>query len=455
MTPFDLAGLIKFYLLANASGVTTKFASHFSSREVTLLIVAIALVVFSAFLSFAETGLTRMSRIKASAMVEQQRRGAQRLVALLEAPTGFLNPILLLTLVSQLVAATLVGIVSEHIFGGLGVAIATAVEVLIIFVFGEALPKNWAVRRPEEAALFSAPIVVAILKIWPIRAISNLVLGLAKSLSPASKNQYGSAVSEEELLAMADAALEGEVIEGEERELIHSIISFGDTVAREVMVPRPDIVAIAVSEPISSAIKCVLDRGYSRIPVYEDNIDNICGVVFAKDLLKVVVNKETDKSLRKLLRPTHYFPETKPVAELLREMQAGKFHQAVIVDEYGGTAGIVSLEDLIEELVGEIVDEYDQEVPEVQVLEQGGYLVSGSYSIDELSELLDADLPEGDWDTVSGFVLGLLGHLPEEGEIAETEGFLFRADKVTGRRVVSVRVEPRPSDWSEKSDELS
>ncbi len=425
-------------------------APGFTSSDLILIAVAVILVAFSAFLAYAETGLTRTSRIKASAMVEQQRKGSQKLVELLEAPSGFLNPILLLTLVSQLVAATLVGIVSEHTFGGVGVVVATIFEVLVIFVFGEALPKNWAVRRPEVAALRSAPIVVGILAIWPIRALSNGVLGLARLISRSSRGSISSSVSEEELLAMADAALEGDVIEGGERELIHSIISFGDTVAREVMVPRPDVVALENTDSVGEAIDTVLAKGFSRVPVFEESIDNIIGLVFDKDLLSALAEGRTTVPLEEIVRPTHYFPETKPVSELLREMQVGKFHLAVLLDEYGGTAGIVTLEDLIEELVGDIVDEYDQEVPEFQAVEGGGYLVDGSLSIDELGDLLEVELPEGDWDTVGGLVLGLLGHLPEQGEAAETDGFLFIANEIVGRRVTRVMVEAKPSNWDQE-----
>lgn len=425
--------------------------SPWQSTDTLLLVVVFILVALSGFLAFSETALTRMSRIKAAALVEQRARGSKKLAALLERPAAFLNPLLLVTLITQLVAATLVGVIADHVYGGIGVTVATVAEVLVIFLFGEAIPKNSAVKNPEKAALLAAPFVGVLIRLWPLRAASRLVGGLARLLIRGEAEMLGR-VSEEELLAMADAAMEGEVIETGERALIHSIISFGDTVAREVMVPRPDMVAVGAERLVDEVIDIVLEVGFSRIPVFEDGIDNVVGIILAKDLLGAEKNGKGSMQLRSLIRPAHFVPETKAVAELLKEMQGGKFHIAIVVDEYGSTAGLVTLEDLIEELVGDITDEFDKEVPLVKVVEGGSYDLSGSMPIGDLEELLGVELPEGDWDTVGGFVLGLLGHLPEEGEIVRTVGYSFMAMSVIGRRLAVVRVAPRP-DGSDDEDE--
>ena len=242
----------------------------------------------SALLALAETSLVRTSRAKAKALVDDGRRGAKVLLRLTENPQGFLNPVLLMVLICQLVVATLVGILAADWFGAWGVVAATVFEIVIIFVLGEAVPKNWAVHHPERAALFSAPLVSAIVRFWPVRMVSGALIGLANLLI-GEKGQYlGSDVTESELLAMADVALEGDVIETEERALIHSIIEFGDTVVREVMVPRPDMVTIGADETVERALERALQVGFSRMPAVEQQVDDVVGIAYTKDMIRCV-----------------------------------------------------------------------------------------------------------------------------------------------------------------------
>jgi len=241
---------------------------------------------------------------------------------------------------------------------------------------------------------------------------------------------------------MADVAAEDEVIESEELTLIRSIITFGDTIVRAVMVPRPDMVAVAAGDRVGAVIERAIAAGYSRIPIYESSIDDVAGIVFTKDLMRAARDGHGEEPVRSLLRQAHFVPETKRVAELMREMQKDKFHIAIAIDEYGGTAGLVTLEDLIEELVGEIVDEFDVEEPLVEPLPDGGMRVNARMSIGELNEVLHAELPMGDWDTVGGLVLNLLGHIPSEGEAVEVDGHRLSAEKVQGRRIGRVRIVP-------------
>ena len=362
---------------------------------------------------------------------------------LVQDPEGFLNPVLLLVLISQLVTATLVGILAERWFGPVGVIAATVFEVVVIFVLAEALPKNWAVQNPERSALLLAPIVSAVVRFPPIRLVSRGLIGLANMLLGPRARRVG--VSESELLAMADVALEEDVIEGHERELIHSIIEFGDTVVREVMVPRPDMRTLDGDQSVSEALGVAIEAGLSRLPVHAGNVDDIVGVAHAKDLIRAEREGHGDEPVRDFGRPAHFVPETKRVARLMREMQDLKYHLAVVVDEYGGTAGVVTLEDLIEELVGEIVDEYDVEEPPVQALDNGSFSVSARLAVDELSELVDAQLPTGEWDTVGGLLFNELGRVPVEGESVEVDGLTLVAERVEGNRVGRIRIVPRPT----------
>jgi CBS domain containing-hemolysin-like protein len=416
-------------------------AASFTPGDAILVTVVVVLLAASAVLALAETSLVRMGRAKAKSLADDGRRGAKVLVRLTEDPQRFLNPVLLLVLICQLVVATLVGILSVRWFGAWGVAAATVFEIVVIFVFAEAVPKNWAVHHPERAALFSAPLVSAVVGFWPVRMVSAGLIGLA-NLFMGGDGGTGTEVTESELLAMADVAVEGDVIETEERALIHSIIEFGDTVVREVMVPRTDMVSIGTDASVEAALDVALEAGFSRMPAIEQQIDDIVGVAFTKDLIREVRAGKGDEAVGDHLRAAHFVPETKRVADLMREMQSDKFHLAVVVNEYGGTAGLVTLEDLIEELVGEIVDEFDQEEAPVERLATGGLRVSARLAVDEVNELLDAHLPTGAWDTVGGLVFDLLGHVPEAGEAVTADGLRLVVDRVNGRRIELVSIVP-------------
>jgi len=407
----------------------------------TLMVAAVfVLIGAAAVLAMSETALTRVNRIKALTLAEENRRGANALVKLVEHPERFLNPVLLLVLLCHLVAATLIGVIAERLFGAVGVAVATAFEVVVVFVLAESLPKTYAVQHPDRAALLTAPLVSAIVGFPPIRLLARGLIGLTNMIIPGKGLKEGPYVSEQELLALADAAVEDDVIEREERQLIHSIIEFGDTVVREVMIPRPDMVAIEARATVNDAMEVVMAAGFSRIPVHEQGIDDISGLLYAKDLMRAVRDERGEAPVRELARTANFVPETKRVAELLPEMQKQKTHMAIVVDEHGGTAGLVTLEDLIEELVGEIVDEYDVEEPPMEPLPGGDVRVNARMPIDELNDLLEAEFPEGDYDTVGGLVYFLLGHVPAEGETVDYGGRRLRAERVQGRRIGRVRI---------------
>ena len=417
----------------------------FHAEDAALIVVIVVLLAASGVLAMAETSLVRMNRIKAKSLVDERKRGARTLARLIENPARFLNPILLLVLICQLVSATLVGVVAAHLFGGLGVLLGIVFEVVVIFVFFEAVPKNWAVQNPERAALLSAPLVSTLIRFPPIRWISTLLIGLANRIMGVAETPgdiHHSYITDSELKAMADVAHEEKVIEHEERTFIHSIIDFGDTVAREVMTPRPDMVTADADATVRAALETSLAAGYSRIPVEEEGIDDIIGIAYVKDLVRDERAGRAGQPVRGSIRPAKFIPESKVVSELLREMQEEKFHMAIVVDEYGGTAGLITLEDLLEELVGDIVDEFDVEEPTLERCDDGSVLVSALYSVDDAEELLGAELPQGTWDTVGGLMLDLVGGVPNQGDSVEVDGFRLTALDVRGRRIQRVRIEP-------------
>jgi putative hemolysin len=421
-----------------------------------LVALIVVLLAFSGLLALAETSLVRTSRVKAKSLLDEGRRGSRQLVRLVEHPEQFLNPVLLLVLVCQLVSATLVGVLASAWLGALGVVVGTVFEVVVIFVVFEAVPKNWAVHNSDRAALITAPIVSALVRFPLVRAVSSVLIGLANMLigRRSTDEEPQPNVTESELLAMADVAHADEVIETSERAFIHSIIDFGDAVVREVMVPRPDMLAFEADTTVSDALEQALAAGRSRLPVYQDNVDNVVGIAYAKDLMSAEHEGRGADPVGSHVRPAHFVPETKRLTGLLREMQDRKFHLSIVVDEYGGTAGLVTLEDLIEELVGEIVDEYDVEEPTVRRLPDGSVVVTGRMGVDDAGELLDAELPQGGWDTVGGLVLDLAGHVPAEGESVDVDGFRLVAERVRGRRIDAVRiVRTAPAATGEPADE--
>jgi CBS domain containing-hemolysin-like protein len=418
-------------------------SSHFGVTDWVLIVVVVVLLAASGLLALAETSLVRTSRVKAKALLDERRRGARPLVRLVEHPERFLNPVLLLVLICQLVSATLVGVLASEWLGAWGVFAGTVFEVIVIFVLFEAVPKNWAVHNPERAALFTAPIVAALVRFPPIRMVSRVLIGLANLFigRRGAANVPPPRVTEAELLAMADVAQAEHVIELQERTLIHSIIDFGDAVVREVMVPRLDMFTLEESVTVREALDRVLTEGRSRVPVHRGDVDDVVGIAYAKDLMRAEHDGLGDSQIRAHLRPAHYVPETKRLTALLREMQAAKFHMSIVVDEYGSTVGLVTLEDLIEELVGEIVDEFDVEEPVVETLPDGSVVVTARMAIDDVDDLLGTELPQEGWDTVGGLMLAVSGHVPQEGESVEVDGVRLVAQRVQGRRISRVRIE--------------
>jgi CBS domain containing-hemolysin-like protein len=418
-----------------------------------LWVVAGVLVVVGSLLALAEAALTRTNRVHALALEEEGRRHASTLVRLASDPPRYLNSIYLGALLVQNGSAILVAILAERTFGGLGVAAASLVFTLLYFVVVEAMSKTFAVLHSDAVALALAPFVLWLgrLLAWPTRAL----IGLANVLLPGKGLKQGPFVSELEIRSMAELGSEEGSIEEEEKELIHSIFEFGDTIVREVMVPRPDVVAIEDDKTLRDVQALVLTHGYSRIPVYHETLDDVLGFVFAKDVLKALHQGKVDMPLRELVREAHVVPESKKVADLLREMQREHFHIALVTDEYGSVTGIVSIEDLLEELVGEITDEYDRAEPSIAQVGEGAYRVSGKTPIDDVNELLGTDLPDEEWDTVAGLVLDLFGKIPEEGEETTFQGLRFRAEQVNGRRVVTVLITRLPKEPDEADAEVA
>jgi putative hemolysin len=414
-----------------------------SGVDLLMLVAILVLLVLLVFLAAAETALNRISVVKAKALADStQTRSARALFRLVSHPERFINPLLVTVTFLQTGQAFLTTLLADRLFGATGIIVAFVLNVVLFFVLAESMPKTWAVLSAERAAMLTARPVELLVSFPPLRWMSRGLIGLTNVLLPGKGLKEGPFVSEQELLHIVEAAAQDEVIEHEERRLIESIIEFGDTVAREVMVPRPDMITVPHEATISSALDLAIAHGFSRLPLQGPDGEDVIGLLYAKDLIGEEREGRGDTPALDLARPVRFIPENKPVSRLMRDMQAGKFHLAMVADEYGGIVGLITLEDCLEELVGEIVDEYDVEELPVQRLPNGDYLVDGGLQVEDLNELLELNLPDEEWDTIGGFLFGTLEHVPAPGEAVEHGGWRFAAEEVDGRRIRQVRMSP-------------
>jgi gliding motility-associated protein GldE len=406
-------------------------------------IVSLALLfLLSAFFSGSETAYLAVSRAKIRKLAKDGDPRAQVLLHLIEHPNRVLVTILVGNNLVNITAASLATSLAIEAFGSKGIGIATGVVTLIVLIFGEITPKSYSATNAEKVALFVARPIYLLMKLLAplVLLLSKFAKLLVKSFGGEVK--LGPFITEEELKMLVEVGEEVGAIEKEEKEMISGIFEFGETDVREVMVPRIDMKCIDAKESIETARKLILETGHSRIPVYEGSIDNIIGILYAKDLLKYLNSKGAKpKSLREIIRPAYFVPETKKLDDLLREFQQNRVQIAIVVDEYGGTAGMVTLEDILEEIVGEIKDEYDvaEEEP-LEHIDEKQVIVDARMSIHDVNEALDINLPEEEFDTIGGLVFNTIGRIPSPGDEVEIDGVKLRVEKMRGRRIMKVRV---------------
>lgn len=416
-----------------------------TSADWWMLAVIGILLLFLVVFSIAEMGLSRMSKPKAQALADAGTKGGKSLLALVKNPERWVNPLLLSVNVCQTVQATLTGVVAGRLFGAAGVAIGVLLNVVVFFVFAEAVPKTYAVIHSDRAALSTAPLISALAKFWPLRKMSQALIGLTNVVVKGKGLEQGPFIGEQEFLGIVEAAAEEEIIEHEERELIESIIEFGDTVVREIMTPRPDFVHLDAGSSVDTALDEAFEHGVSRLPVMhedEDGNEDLLGVAYTKDLMRRSRAGGGSELIDSLVRPAVVIPESKPVAKLMREMQKDHFHMAIVADEYGGIAGLVTLEDCLEELVGEIIDEHDDEAAMITHLQNGVSLVDAGMSISEFNDFFKVSLDDEEFETVGGFMFGVFEHVPNVGEAIDVDGWKLATEELDGRRIVRIRVSP-------------
>lgn len=410
------------------------------------LVVVAILLGLSALYSMSETAMMALSRGRARHLAESGQPRGRAVEHMVDQPNRILGTVLVGNNLANIAASAIATALLVQAFGPTGITIATVVMTIVVLLVAEITPKTYAAHNPEQVAVRLAHFleVSAVIFTPFVRVLTWVGVGGVRALG--GKVDGGRLITEEEIRTLVDVGQEEGLLEAEERQMIQGIFELGDTVVREVMVPRIDMQTLPSEATLENAWDMVIQAGHSRIPVYRKTVDDVIGVVYARDILAYVKERPLDTRVESLIRPAYYVPESKKVDELLADFRRERTHIAIVLDEYGGTAGMVTIEDLFEEIVGEIQDEYDREDVPIRELEPDLLEADGRVSLDELRERWAANLPDEDVDTLGGFILHLLGRAPVEGEKVRYGNIELTASKVTGRRVTRLHIRRLESD---------
>jgi magnesium and cobalt exporter, CNNM family len=426
-----------------------------------LVLLAVLLVAVAGLFSAMEAAISRLSRSKVEELARDNRRGVAKLRQILEDTPRYLNLVLLLRVVCELTACAIVAVITAGRFDSrwAAVGVTAGIMVVVSYVVVGVSPRTIGRQHSGGVALIAAAVLPPLAAFFG--PAPKLLIMLGNAVTPGKGFREGPFASEAELRDLVDlAAEESRVIEDDERRMVHSVFELADTIVREVMVPRTDMVFIERDKTLRQALSLALRSGFSRIPVVGEDKDDIVGVVYLKDLVRRTHDHraaESSELVESVMRPPTFVPDSKPVDELLKEMQLTQSHIAILIDEYGGTAGLVTMEDLVEEIVGEIADEYDREPPAVEELLDGSYRISARLGVEELGERFDKEIVDDDVETVGGLLAKHLGRVPIPGDECVVEGLRLRAESTGGRRnrisTVLVTVEPEPADEDAQASE--
>lgn len=399
----------------------------------------------SAFLSALETSLLSLPKIRLHHLAENGNKSAKKLIKIMENSQKVLSSILIANNLVNILISSIATKIALSITKNFGIALATGFSTFFIVIFGEVIPKSFGLKYKEKYALAVIDLYYPIyLFMLPL---TNIILSFSNvfyKIFGKTQENISPFATVDEFLTLVNVGEKEGIIEKEEKELINNVLEFTDTEVHEIMVPRIDMVCVSVESPLQEVWKKIIEEGHSRIPVYEGSIDNIIGIVHAKDVLKALAEKDSDVKLRDILREAIYVPENMKINELFNEMRKKKAHMAIVVDEYGGTAGLVTLEDVLEELVGEIEDEYDKEEIRFTFLDENTLLVDAKINIYELNDILEEAwqlvLPETEYDTLGGLILDLLSRVPSRGEEIDLGEIVIKIESVRRQRIEKVKI---------------
>ena len=413
-------------------------SSTSNSIQIILLVI---LLVGSGFFSASETALMSLSRIKMRHMEEDGVKGAKLVSSLVEDSNRLLTSILIGNNIVNIAATSIATSLFTATLGAQGVAMATGVMTVLVLIFGEITAKTISANNPEKASLVvSKPIKFFVIILTPVVWVFNIITKVIFKLFGVDDNGVKPFITEEELKTMVNVSHEEGLLEIEEREIINNVFEFGDMQAKEAMVQRLDIVAIDMEDSYDEIIELFKTEKLSRMPVYEETIDDIIGTLNIKDIIFLSDEEIENFDIKKYIRDPFFTYEFKKITQLLEEMKKDKSQMAIVVDEYGGTAGLITIEDLVEVIVGDIEDEYDEEEDEIQVINSNEFLVEGSTKISDVNEVLGIELESEEFDSIGGYIIGYIKHIPEENEVIEVDGIKFNIESVDKNRIKKIRI---------------
>ena len=412
-----------------------------STANILQIGLLVVLLLGSGFFSASETSLMSLSKIRIRYMEDEGVKGAKLVGSLIEKSSDLLSSILVGNNIVNIAATSVSTSLFINIFGDGGVAIATAVMTVLVLVFGEITPKTIAANSPEKVAVVVSKPISIIMKITkPIVWVFNLLTGIIFKIMGIDNDGVKPFITEEELKAMVNVSHEEGVLEMEEREIINNVFQFGDMQAKEAMIQRLDMVAIDIEDSYDEIIELFKSEKLSRLPVYQESIDDIVGILNIKDIIFLSDEEIENFDIKDYVREAFFTYEFKKITQLLDEMKKEKTQMAIVVDEYGGTAGILTIEDLVEVIVGDIDDEYDEEEEEIVKINDNEYLVEGSTKISDVNEQLGINLESEEFDSIGGFIIGYLKRIPEENEIIEVEDVKFKVESIDKNRINKIRI---------------
>lgn len=408
---------------------------------VVQIVLMVILLILSAFFSMSETALTSLSKIRIRHMVEEGVKGAKLVEKLTEDPNKLLGAILIGNNIVNIGASSIATSLAVKIISNdSGVAVATAVMTVLVLIFGEITPKTIAKQKSEKVALrVVSPIKVCVFLFKPLIAVFTGISSVFIRILGADPNKSEPFITEEELKTMVGVSEEEGVLEDVEKEMIFNVFDFADLQVKDVMKQRVDIVALNVDDDYEKALSVIREEQFSRFPVYNETIDDIVGILNVKDLIMIDKNKN-DFKITDYTREPFYTFEFKKITEVFNEMKKTRNHMAVVLDEYGGTVGIITIEDLVEEIVGDIEDEYDNEDEMIKVIKEDEYVVDGSSKIDDVNDMIGVNIESEELDSIGGLIIEELGRIPEEKEEVEIDNIKFRVEEVDKNRIKKVRI---------------
>ena len=411
-----------------------------SSNFIQIVLLGI-LLIGSGFFSASETALMSLSKIRIRYMKEEGVKGAKLVGSLTDNPNSLLTSILVGNNVVNIAATSISTSLFMSLYGENGVPIATAVMTILVLIFGEITPKTIAANNTEKVALVvSRPIKTIIVILKPIVGVFNMITWVIFKILGVQDKGIQPYITEEELKTMVNVSHEEGVLEIEEREIINNVFQFGDMQAKEAMVQRLDIIAINSEDTYEEIMDLFKHEKLSRLPVYEESIDNIIGILNIKDVVFLEDDEIERFNIKDYLREAFFTYEFKKITQLLEEMKKDKSQMSIVVDEYGATAGLITIEDLVEVIVGDIDDEYDEEDDEIQVIKEDEYIVEGSTKISDVNEMIGTRLESEEFDSIGGFIIGHLGRIPEENEVVEVDNIKLCIESLDKNRIMKIRV---------------